>query len=552
MSHAAEFRVERWAAAACTALAAVLLLGPYLGRADLFNNDAAHHIFWLYRYADPALFPGDIAVEYFKTSGVWGYRALYAVIAPVFDALSVAEWLSVLLLAWCAVLAWKIGVAASDSNPERHGLLAVTALCLLLQWSQQQDLLPPIAFQRTFALPLLLLTLWALVARQYPWVGVSWIAAALVYPVVLPVQGLAAAMVFGRHLAIHRSMPAGWAVNLAAGTVAILIAAIGIPIPPEVGPALTYEQAIRLPEFGPSGRLGMYGEGFRDYWLRDHRTGLGWSGKVLAVIVLSVVAAWCGRARQRIPFAAWSMALVGVGIWAAMRAFPDVLMFELYLPNRHARWALGVFGIVAIAAASSVFIDELSRRMRAPADGEATMLRLSTALAAPAVVALMLTPHAVSVWKRPVDRDLENIYAFVATLPKDTLVAAHPDLADFVPVRSRRSVLTSTEISMAWMEGYYRVMKPRVEASLRAAYATRIEEMDSQLSTLGVDVMLTGPSVWEKSGYFAPFDELVRELLERGRLEGFALQNPPQDRVLFQSGDYYVLRVDPCRQEGCR
>lgn len=540
--------MERAAAAVCTALAAGLLLGPYLWRADLFNNDAAHHIFWLNRYADATLFPDDIAVDYFMTSGMWGYRALYALVAPVFDVLAAAEWLSAALLVWCAALAWKIGVAASGSDSERHGLLTVMAMCLMLQWSQQQDLLPPIAFQRTFALPLLLLTLWGLVSGRYLWVGVSWVAAALVYPVVLPVQGLTAAIVFARHLASTRQMPPVWRFNLLAGSVAILVAAIGVPIPPEVGPALTYDQAMRLPEFGPTGRLGMYGEGLRDNWLRDHRTGLGWSGKVLALIAVSVIVAYAGKSVRRIPPAAWAMVLVGVAIWAAMRAFPSELMFGLYLPNRHARWALGAFGVLAVAAAASVIIDQAARGIQASADSDTRGFRRSVSILVPVIVFAALAPHAVSTWRQPVNVDLENVYGFIATLPKDALVAAHPDLTDFVPVRSRRSVLTSTEISMAWMEGYYRVMKPRVEASLRAAYATRIEDVDCELAPFEVDVMLTGPSVWQKTDYFAPFDEMVRDLTERGRREGFALEHPPKDRVLFQSGDYYLVRVDTCLQ----
>jgi hypothetical protein len=102
------------------------------------------------------------------------------------------------------------------------------------------------------------------------------------------------------------------------------------------------------------------------------------------------------------------------------------------------------------------------------------------------------------------------------------------------------------------MKGYYAVMKPRVEASLQAAYATRIEDVDAALAPFGVDVLLTGPSVWEKTRYLAPFDDLVQGLLERGRREGFVLQHPPADRVLFQSDGYYVIRVEPCPQGGCR
>jgi hypothetical protein len=541
-----------WSAVACVAVAIVLWVGPWIARADLFYDDAAHHVFWLYRYADPGLFPGDISVEYFRTSAPWGYRAVYACLASILDAQFAAEVLSVLLLVLVCVLVWLAANAVQVDDPRVYALFAVVATLVLLPLTQQRDALPPIAFQRSFSLPLLLVTVWALVSGRYAWVGASWIAAALIYPVILPVQGVAAAVVFMRDLIRNGSMPPRWMLNLALGVAALFIAAIGVPIPPELGPAYTYEQAMQLPEFGPHGRLQMYREGTVAYWLGGHRAGFGWPLKTLLLIAAAtVLAAGLGRLKC-IPLAAWAMAGVGVALWAAMRLFPEHLMFGLYLPNRHPKWALNVFGIFALAAAAAATFDALVHRWRTRSPALVVALWRGVLIGAPLLVAAALLPNAISVWKRPVEAGLEGAYAFIAELPKDTLVAAHPDLGDFVPLRARRSVLTSTEISMAWMKGYYAVMKPRVEASLRAAYATRIEDVDAALAPFGVDVMLTGPSVWEKTGYFAPFDDLAQDLLERGRREGFVLQHPPADRILFQSDGYYVIRVEPCPQGDCR
>lgn len=534
---------ERWSLIACVVIAAVLWVGPYALRVDLFSNDAAQHIFWLYQYADPGLFPGDPSIQYFHTSAPWGYRALYSVVAPVMDVLLAAELLSAVLLVASLLLAWKIGASGGGSERALHGLLTVVALVILIRWSEQKDLLPPVAFQRTFALPLLLLTLWSLVSRQYAWVGVSWLAAALVYPAVLPVQGITAAVVFLRDVARDQRMPPRWVFNGIAGGLALAVAAVGIPIPSEVGPAFTYDQAMRMVEFGPAGRLAMYPDSMVSNWLRGHRTGLGWSPYVLLFIAAGAGLAWMlGRVRS-IPFAAWVMAFVGVGIWGAMRLFPEHLMFGLYLPNRHSRWAMGVFGMLAIATGAAAVIERAARRFVASSQEISPRSRLWVAIFAPLAVTVVLLPWAITMWNRPVDTGLENAYAFISTLPKSTLVAAHPDLADGVPLRSRRSVLTSTEGSMPWMDGYYKLMKPRVEASLRAAYATRIEDVDAALVPFGVTVMLTGPSVWKKTRYFAPFDELTRSLIARGAQEGFVLKAPPTDRILFQSGGYYVIRV---------
>jgi uncharacterized membrane protein YhaH (DUF805 family) len=419
----------------------------------------------------------------------------------------------------------------------------VTALIVLLPLSQQKDLLAPIAFQRTFALPLLLLTLWALVSRRYLWVGVSWLAAALIYPVVLPVQGLTAAAVFLRDLRVEKRLPAFWTFNGLAGIAAIAIAMFGVPVPPEIGPAFTYDEAMRMPEFGAEGRLNLYAVRIVGFWLTGHRTGLGWSPWVMLLVAAATLLAIASRRARQIPFAAWVMLFVGVGLWAAMRAFPGELMFGLYLPNRHSRWVVGIFAMLVLTVAAWAVLEKM---------GDWGRLRRWVAVAAPLVVTAALLPNAIDVWSQPVDSDLENAYAFIGSLPKTVLVAAHPDLADFVPLRTRRSVLTSTEGSMAWMKGYYAQMKPRVEASLRAAYATRMDEMDAALAPYGVDVMLTGPPVWEKRGYFAPFDKLTRSLLARGAREGLALKAPPADRILFRSGEYFVIRVNACSLADCR
>ena len=74
--------------------------------------------------------------------------------------------------------------------------------------------------------------------------------------------------------------------------------------------------------------------------------------------------------------------------------------------------------------------------------------------------------------------------------------------------------------------------------------------MDSTLSPYGVDVVVTGPEVWAQTTYVAPFGALASELISTGNAAGFVLRPPPPDRVLFRSGDYYVVRVDPSGDAG--
>ena len=47
----------------------------------------------------------------------------------------------------------------------------------------------------------------------------------------------------------------------------------------------------------------------------------------------------------------------------------------------------------------------------------------------------------------------------------------------------------------------------------------------------------------ELGSVYAPFDRLVAELRARGERDGFVLRQPDPRRVLFRSGEVYVVRV---------
>ena len=263
----------------------------------------------------------------------------------------------------------------------------------------------------------------------------------------------------------------------------------------------------------------------------------------LVLLLAAALAVVYFRSRLRlVPPAAWTMAATGIVLWFVAR----LVLFNLYLPNRHSRWSLAAFAIVAFALAAYSAVLWLSRSDKSGRPISPVWVK-AIAVAAPLLVASALAPSAHALLSQPVDADLERAYRFLGNLPRDTLVVAHPDLANFVPLRSRRSVLASSEEAIAFMLGYYDQFRPRLEASLRAAYATSWQELDSVLGEYGADVVLTGPQVWATDQYDAGFEELMRELWKRGAEYGFVLKNPPPERVLFRSGDVYVVRVDPSR-----
>jgi len=533
-------RTLKLAVLVCAAIAVTLWAGPYISRVDLFANDAAQHIFWLYRYADPSLFPNDLTARFFSlpSSAPWGYRGLYASIAPFVDVLFAAEIFAAGLLVLSTWLAWLIGRAVvSEEDRELAGLVGAVALLWLV--AQHSDAMTPLALQRSFALPLTLLLLWALIVRRYVWVGVALLCSALIYPVIIVVLGLAAAIAFLDDIVRNRRLPPRFIWNCIAGGVALAIVVATIGVPPDIGPTVTGSQALSMPEFGFDGRLRLFAGTFTGDWFHSQLIGLGWSPACLLVIAAAAVLSILGGRNSRVPRAVWILLCCGVGVWLVAR----FAMFRLYLPNRHARWAIAAFAVPTFASAGVVVVQYVARQAWGHVRATQTAISVALPLVAVLVVVAVFLPAAIRVWQRPVDHDMERAYAYLATLPRDTLIAAHPDLADFVPLRSHRMVLASTETSLPFMQGYYQRIKPRLAASLRAAYASSWEELDAALEPYGATVMLSGPAVWSKDRYYEPFNALVSDLRSRGGRTGFVLQKPNAQRVLFRSGEVYVLRV---------
>ena len=523
-----------------TLLAAALWSANILLRPDLFDGDAAHHIFWLYRYVDQNLFPNDITVDYLRTSAPLGYRALYSMLAPVFDPVIASKWVSVVLFACSAWLAWLMGRAVPGPDADLRGFLTLAALLVMMSLYPQTDMLATMGMQRAFGLPITLLTLLGLVSGRYLLVGLSWILAALFYPVLLPVLGLSAGVVFLRDLLRNRQMPPRWILNGVAAALAVALALWGVPQIGALGPAIPYAEAMTMPEFGSGGRLDLWGPAQPGVAIWHGMTGLGWRIEIMVGLAIAAAIAIWQREGRLIPLGAWAMAVTGLGLWLLLRLYPTVFMFGLYLPNRHPRWAIAAFGALVLSAGAFAAYQWMRLRVRPDAQ---PLLRVATLAVASMAALACLVPEAMRHWRQPVDADLARTYAFLETQPKNVLIAAHPDLADYIPLFSKRSVLASTETSMPWMRGYYDLMKPRLEASLRAAYATSIVEMNAALAPYDVSLMVTGPQSWSSASYVQPHDALVQALRKQGETRGFVLQSPPADRVVFRSGEYTVVQV---------
>ena len=146
---------------------------------------------------------------------------------------------------------------------------------------------------------------------------------------------------------------------------------------------------------------------------------------------------------------------------------------------------------------------------------------------------------------------------FLSGLPKDVKIAAHPRVADDIPLITKRSVIACEETSQSYYLGYYRIVKPMISAEIEACLRDRRGRRSTSSAIASAPrcssstSTATGARSTGRRTYYEPFRSEVRRLIDAGEKSGFALENPPPDRVLFRSGRLHRRAPEADEVSGC-
>ena len=89
------------------------LVSPYK-----YEEDSRQHVWWTYRFADPALFPDDIAADYFSkfTFAPLGYQLLAKTFVPFVDAQTFTDAVPFAITGIIVLLAFRLGRTVSGGS----------------------------------------------------------------------------------------------------------------------------------------------------------------------------------------------------------------------------------------------------------------------------------------------------------------------------------------------------------------------------------------------------------------------------------------------------
>jgi hypothetical protein len=547
----AELAVIVWAAAAAVYSQYSTLTNWYA-----INGDVPAQIYWMQRFREPNLFPDDLLTDFaVQMHGQWGFVLLYRIAALAANPVTVSRFIPIVLM---AVFAWYVYRFVRHFSTTFAGLLTAGIAVMMPTYLEVMSG----GHQRAFALPLLAAFMYYLSTGAPLAACLALALVSMIYPMVFLVCGVVYALSLlsppwtRESFLRRRAAIVCFAVVLAVSGALLGYKYLMAP-DPNIGPLVTRAEMEGHPEFYVEGRAHILPTAGVTREMRNQLVGvarnatLGYASTLwqsqpaivrtwaFAVLVLAMVAAAVlsfGLAVFRrdavvpkeIPF----LVLAGILMYLAA----DLVLLRLYMPHRYLFYTVQPAGLLIVGLAAGYLVERVS------------VVRVRRVLQA---VLLVLVAARVDLAKGIGLTDTSSerpLYEYLATLPSDAVIAAHPDLADFIPTFSRRKVFISTEQSMPYFRTYWQTITGRTNGFFDAYYAETRGELYDFCVRYGVDYLVVRSRDFDPAYlsthrmHFQPFDAYARALA--GRAHPFALTAVAPEKMLFRNGDECVISRD--------
>ena len=455
----------------------IAFAGPYT-----ISDDGRQHLFWLLRYVDPTLFPGDIIADYFQSVAPAGYKALYGTGASLgVHPFLLSKLLPPLLGVVGTVYAFYLAMAVMPAP-----LVAFISTVILNQSLWMWDELAS-ATPKAFNILLIVAFLHYVGRRRLFPCGVTVGLQGLFYPQTVFVS----LVMLGLRVIWPPRQRDAWkflAVGLVVAVVVLLPYALGTS---PYGPVVTLEQARTMAEFQPGSRNAFFYDSALRYWLFAARSGL-----LPPVVPVTICAALLLPLlyRLRLPLLKMTTAdgviLHQLGVASTvMFLVSHGLLFRLHLPSRYSRHSIKVIFAIAAAMVLVALLDVGLRQLNRPNLGQQGVALL---LVAGFTLVTVGYPNLLNSFLNVVyvNSNRTALYGYLQQQPRDIRIASLAKEAENIPAFTGRSVLVSPGHSLAYHQGYYDQIRPRILDLMAAQYSPDLAQLQATITAYGIDFWL--------------------------------------------------------------
>ena len=454
----------------------------------VLQDDWRHHVFWTARFMDPEFFPGDLIADYFQSVAPLGYSALYRSVAWLgLDPFVFAKLLPMAL--GLTTTAFCFGVSLQILRVPAAGFIG----SLLLNESLWMRNGLVSATPRAFISPLLLGFMFFLLRRRMVASLLTVGLMGLFFPstmfIAIAVLCLRIFRWEGGRLSYSRDRRDYVFCALGLGIAALVLLPYAFRSS-GFGPVVNAVEGRTMPEFLPGGRMVVFRDDLVSYWLTGNHTGMV-SSAVFSPFTLSLglLLPLTILVRKRFPLVdrlSEGLALFPEILLASLGLFfaANVLLFRLYLPSRFTVNSFRILLALAAGITAIVILDAIFRW----ADRRALVTVGAAGLLAAALILPFITGTVVDT--RYKTGQTTELYEYLASQPKDILIASLSNETENLPIFTKRAILVGRETALPFHKGYYSQIRRRAVDLINAHYSSDLGELQNFIRTYGVDYVL--------------------------------------------------------------
>lgn len=516
------------------------LINPYM-----IGSDFRGTLYWTRQFRDNTLFPNDFLTEHMKYFQPWGLVGLYYVLSFVIDPVLISKILPVFLVALSSLYLFKL-----VRHLANRYTAWLTALIFMTSFPYVERMTGGVA--GSFSFPLLIVFLYYLTKKDYFKSSFLLVLQVLFYPVIFFISALAYSFMFikirDRKISFDSSSPK--IISFILGVLlsgSLLYGKYVLSPRPFPDTFVTRSEMIGQPEYYEGGRnhllpvsplrkeLGRNirrGLLTREFLRQNPAVDLLRSARLEGAATFLIVASllfllW--KTKFSLPQELFSLFLASI----AMYQLSDWFLPRLYFPSRHLEYSVPLLTLILFAAVAGKLMEGIKApltRKLFQVVGASILVFLNFDLGRGMFV--NASSHA-------------ELFAFLKTLPKTALIAAHPELASGIPTFVLRKVFIQFETSDLLSRRYWEIFKKRTFDFFDAYYAEDLSSIYRFCKENGIDYLVVNEKDFEENSwvrgpiYFEPFNTTVRKKI--GERRDFALRNIPEGNKLFTKNGLFVI-----------
>ena len=525
----------------------ILIQYPALTNPYVLDDDARQHLYWMRQFQDPELFQGDLLTQYAKNYQTWGVVLLYYLCSFFVDPILMGKILTVILFSVTTLYLFKL--VKHWTNKDTGLLAAVVFMGTPIYMGTMSG-----GFPRSFGYPLLAMFLYYLARKEDLKVCLVFILQSLFYPMIFLISLLTYLPTFFSISKKKKYFNASgrkikyFLISFLICT-AILAGKYLYSYDPLIGKIVSRSQVERhlefsmrvgrFPIFPPTPFLRQVTDNFsngtlfpgllKDYTDKYSEVSILFNFKIWVAAAFLFLMTEISRRKIRVPCEMVFLFLSGVVLFG----IANVVMFKLFLPRRYLSYSIPLIGLVVLVFAiggcfSKIRNDKIRKICQ--------------------VLLLLFILRNYDLKAMAYFNDLsaqKDFFAYLKTLPKNTLIAAHPSVADNIPTFAKRKVFINYELSHPFYDRYWQTIQMRTFAFFNAYYSEDPTVIYKFCQENGIDYIIVNKKhfnpgyLFLRRFYFEPFNSYITYLIRQR--SNFILGKVPQRVKLYEDGDPFVV-----------